>query len=206
VKSPRVQSLGRAHLPDIVDALTDAFYDYPVMRYVCGSEPAYDHRVRRLVELFVSNRAYRNETMYGVRDDAGQLVAVATTSSPDSPEPPAELLALRETIWTELGDATRDRYEKFASAAQATAVSGRHHHLNMIGVRRAAHGQGLARPLLVAVHDLCQSDRQSAGVSLTTELLRNKSLYEHFGYAVVGQSVVDTGVVSWTLFRPRDKE
>jgi GNAT superfamily N-acetyltransferase len=190
----------------MVDALTDAFYDYPVMRYVCGSATAYDHRVRRLVELFVSNRAYRNETMYGVRDDAGQLVAVATTTSPDAPEPPAELLALRDAVWTELGAATRDRYEKFAAAAQATAVTGRHHHLNMIGVRRAAHGQGLARPLLVAVHNLCQHDRMSAGVSLTTELLRNKSLYEHFGYAVVGHSVIDTGMQSWTLFRPRDKE
>ena len=203
VTSHRVHALGRAHLEEMVDALADAFHDYPVMRYVCGTEGAYDQRIRRLVELFVSNRALRNETMYGVRDDAGQLVAVATTTRPDSPEPSAELLALREAIWAELGGGTRDRYERFSAAAQATSVPGRHHHLNMIGVRRAAHGQGLSRPLLEAVHDLCQNDPLSAGVSLTTELPRNRSLYEYFGYALLGQSVVDGGLSTWTLFRPR---
>ena len=198
-----MHTLGRAHLVEMVEALADAFHDYPVMRYVCGTEGAYDERLRRLVELFVSNRALRSETIYGVRDDAGQLVAVATTTGPNSPEPSEELLALRGAIWAELGAATRERYERFAAAAQATAVPGRHHHLNMIGVRRAAHGQGLSRPLLEAVHSLCQHDPQSAGVSLTTELPRNKSLYEYFGYAVVGQSVVDGGLSTWTLFRPR---
>ena len=44
-------------VPEIVTVFSDAFYDYPVMRYVLGPAHPYDERLRRLVELFVSRRA-----------------------------------------------------------------------------------------------------------------------------------------------------
>jgi len=192
------------NIREIVDTLTDAFLEYPVMRFVCGTIPSYNARVQRLVELFVSNRVLRGESIFGVRDASGLLVGAATTTRPESPVASPQLVALREEIWAELGPDARERYDRFAAATEATAVPGRHHHLNMIGIRRAHHGRGYARPLLEAVRDFANADAASGGVSLTTELPRNRALYEHFGYTVVGEDGVAGEFRTWTLFRPRD--
>jgi GNAT superfamily N-acetyltransferase len=82
-------------------------------------------------------------------------------------------------------------------------VPGAHHHLNMIGVRRAHQGRGLARALLEAAHDLAKAHPGSGGVSLTTEYAGNLALYERFGYRVHAHARVGEGLESWTLFRPR---
>jgi GNAT superfamily N-acetyltransferase len=197
----RVAALSSGRAPEVVAVFSDAFADYPVMRYVLGPAPSYEPRLRRLVELFVSGRAYRGEPMLGAWDAGGALVGAATMTLPRSPDPPATFLALRESIWGDLGADARARYDAFVAATQGSAIAAPHHHLNMIGVRRAHQGQGLARALLDAVHDLAGRDRQSTGVSLTTELPANVTLYERFGYRVQGHARVAEGLETWTLFR-----
>jgi GNAT superfamily N-acetyltransferase len=186
----------------IVAVLSDAFRDYPVMRYVLGPGAAYEKRLLRLVELFVSGRAYRADPMLGLRDGSGALVGAAVATPRVLRDPPARFVALRETIWGELGLDARARYETFVRATRPVLV-GPHHHLNMIGVRRSHQGQGLARRLLEAVHELAHADAESRGVSLTTEVAENVALYEYFGYAVTGHTRVADGVETWTLFRGR---
>jgi ribosomal protein S18 acetylase RimI-like enzyme len=200
--------LGFADLPEIFAVFADAFRDYPVMRFVLGSTASYESRLARLIELFVSGRAYRREPMFGVRTAGGALVAAATTSLPGSPEPPPEFIAVRETIWGELGAAERSRYESFTTATQRFAIPARHWHLNMIGVRGDHQGMGLSRPLLQAVHDASDRDAASVGVSLTTELPRNVGYYERFGYRIIGEARVgdsDSEFTTWTLFRDADQ-
>jgi hypothetical protein len=70
----------------------------------------------------------------------------------------------------------------------------------MIGVRHAEMGRGLARPLLEAVARLSHDDPGSCGVSLTTEVPRNLTLYEHFGYHVVGHARVSPALETWGLY------
>lgn len=197
----RVTPLSFGHLAEIVDVFSDAFHDYPVMRYALGATQPYDGRLHRLVELFVSGRAYRNEPMLGVRDETGTLVGAATMTLPDPTDPPAPFFELRESIWRELGADTRGRYEAFITATQRFPIAVRHYHLNMIGVRRAHQGRGVARALLEAVHELAGRDDGSGGVSLSTERAPNVRLYEHFGYRVHGHARVDDGLETWVLFR-----
>lgn len=197
-----VTTLSFDQVPEIVATFSDAFRDYPVMRYVLGDAPPYEARLHRLVELFVSGRAWREEPMLGVRDAGGALLAAATMTLPEPRDPPAAFRALRESIWAELGADARARYDAFVAATEASAIAAPHHHLNMIGVRRALQGRGLARVLLGAVHDLAGRDERSTGVSLTTELPANVRLYERFGYDVRGHARVAETLETWTLFRP----
>jgi GNAT superfamily N-acetyltransferase len=194
-------TLSYDHLAEIVTVLSDAFYDYPVMRYVLGPAHPYDERLRRLVELFVSRRACLNEPMLGVRDATGILIAAATMAPPSPPDLPPALLALRESVWAELGADARARYETFGAAAQQFAVESPHYYLDMIGVRRSHQGRGLARVLLEAVHEVSRSDGLSSGVRLTTERAANVPFYEHFGYRVQGHAQVGDGLETWALFR-----
>jgi GNAT superfamily N-acetyltransferase len=196
-----VTTLSPTHVDEIVDVLSDAFYHYPVMRYVLGPAERYDERLRRLIELFVSRRAYLSEPMLGVRDATGALVAAATVAVPRSQDPPASFLTLRESIWSELGVDARMRYDAFTAAAQQFAIESPHYYLDMIGVRRSHQGRGSARLLLEAVHELSQSDELSSGVRLTTEHGPNVPFYEHFAYRVQSHARVDDGLETWTMFR-----
>jgi GNAT superfamily N-acetyltransferase len=199
-----IRLLSSAQRQDIVSVFCDAFHDYPVMRCVLGPVAPYAERLRTLVGLFVSGRVLRNDPLLGIYDEGGSLVAAATMTLPGDPSPPPAMIAHREAVWGELGRAARARYEAFTTATQQFAISAPHHHLNMIGVRGSHQGRGLSRTLLEAAHALAAADPRSTGVSLSTELSRNLSLYEHFGYRVYGHARVTDALETWTLFRPVD--
>jgi len=202
-----VATLSFDQVVEIVSVLSDAFHDYPVMRYVLGPDAPgagapYKVRLHRLVQLFVSARAYRNEPLVGVRDGSGALVAAAVMSLPKASTPLPAFIALRESVWAELGAEARSRYDAYVAAANFFAAMPLHHHLNMIGVRRAQQRSGLARELLESVHRVASEDPESTGVSLTTERVENLPLYERFGYQVVGHARVGVDLETWGLFRP----
>ena len=198
-----VAPLSSAQAEEIITVFCDAFHDYPVMRQVLGPGGRYETRLRTLIGLFVSGRVFRKEPLLGIRDDAGRLIGAATMTLPESPDPPAALIAHRDAVWSELGQDARARYEAFTAATQRFAIGTRHHHLNMIGVSRSRQREGLARALLGAVHAVTDADPDSAGTSLSTEHPPNVPLYQHFGYRVVGQARVDGDLTTWVLFRER---
>lgn len=201
--APAVVALQPRDLPEVVEVLGEAFRDYPVMRHVLGPTRDYDACLPVLVTLFASGRATRGEPMLGVRDAEGRLVATALVTPPGSAAAPAQLLALRDRTWDRLGGDAKLRYEAFADACNRLGIDAPHHHLNMIGVRRAHQGSGLARRLLEAVHELARNDPDSAGVSLTTEHAPNLALYQRFGYRITGELQVAADLRTWTLFRAR---
>jgi len=190
-----------AQQAEVVDVLCEAFHGYPVMRYVLGSVEGYDTRLRTLIDFFVSARYLREEPVLGVGDQASRLVGVALMTLPGERESPEELAVKRGRTWATLGDDARERYETYGEAASRFDTGGLHHHLNMIGVRPSHAGRGLARPLMDAVHAQAAADRDGEGVSLSTETRSNVSLYEHFGYRLLGHAVVNDQLETWSMFR-----
>jgi ribosomal protein S18 acetylase RimI-like enzyme len=187
---------------EIVEVFSDAFFDYPVMRFVLGEASSdYGRRLDLLNRLFVLGRALRNEPLIGIVDH-GMLIAAATMSYPEKQAdiPPAFANA-REVIWSELGPETRSRHELCAAAWGPLAIDVPHLHLNMIGVRRSLHGTRLGRKLLDEVQEISRQTPGSQGVSLTTELPRNVELYRHMGYEVTGHVQVTEEMETWALFR-----
>lgn len=197
-----VHRLSEAYVRHVVDVLCNAFHDYPVMRYVIGPVGGdYDRHLRTLTNFFVMARVWREEPILGIFDGE-ELVAAATLTLPGKRQPPAALAQLREAVWRELGEAARLRYEAFGQATRKFDMNPPHYHLNMIGVRRSHAGRGLARLLIDAVHGISQSDPASHGVTLTTEEPSNVSLYQHFGYEIVGHARIDAQLETWGFFRP----
>lgn len=198
-----VTLLGAADVPAIIAVLRDAFFEYPVMRFVLGPAEPYAPRLERLVGLFVQSRALRHDPLLGIRE-GGTLAAAATLTAPDSPAAPPDLLALRERVWADLGADARARYDAYARATAPFAPAARHYHVNMIGVRPALQGRGYARALLDAVHALAARDPAAAGVSLDTERVENLAFYGRLAYTVHGHTRVGPGLETWGLFRPRE--
>ncbi len=200
LKDTHVKVLEADRAPEVIDVLCEAFFDYPVMRFILGPLPDYEEKIRTLVGFFVMARVYRNEVMMGIEED-GRLVGASLIAYPGSGDAPAELEAHRERLWAELGSDARARYEAFGAACGPFEVETPHLHLSMIGVRRSVQGRGLGRALLDSLHQLSLSEPSSAGVTLTTELEENVSLYQHFGYQLVGSDEVGKTFTTWGFFR-----
>ena len=194
--------LGARDAPVVTTLLAEAFLDYPAMRFVLGPIPRYAEQLESLIGFFVSARILREDLLLGVTDASGQLVAAALVTLPGDREPPMELSRLRESLWRELGEGARARYEAFGVAAGQFVVTAPHHHLNMIGVRPGHLGQGHARTLLEHIHHLAEADPRSSGVTLTTERRENLPLYERFGYRRNGEVQIAPALVTWGFYRP----
>lgn len=187
--------------------MADGFFGYPVMRWVVGGDGTDDlpARERRLIELFVRRRILRGGPAFGVSNRGNStgksLAGAAILTLPREPEPPADVAVLADDTWRVLGDAARRRYDAYAAAASFFDGVGPHHHLNMIAVRPAYMGQGVARPLLDAVRALAEADPGSSGVSLTTENPRNVELYRHFGFEVIAEAEPCPEFKTWGMFQ-----
>jgi ribosomal protein S18 acetylase RimI-like enzyme len=198
-----VRHFDASKVDDVTDVLAEAFYNYPVMRFAIGPDHAdYANRLRKLVGFFVYRRARVGAPLLGI-EAGGRLVAAAAITLPAGPDPmlDPDVVARRDQLWRDLGDAARGRYDRYGMAIRTFfATLPPHHHLNMIGVRPARAGQGLGRKLLDAVADLSRADPGSAGVTLTTETASNVKLYEHVGYKVIAEATVEPDMTSWGLF------
>lgn len=197
-----VSELGGPDADAAIAVLTEAFADYPVMQYILGERPRSGKRLEKLIGFIVASRLYRDDFILGVRDDDGRLAGVALASRPGERPVEPRLEVRRELLWAELGPRARQRYDAFGEACKTFLVDAPHHHLKMIGVLPACAGQGFARNLLTYLHGLVDADPASTGVTLTTESVRNVSLYRYFGYRSLGSVQVSPSLESWGFFRP----
>ena len=94
---------------EVVSVLSDAFYDYPVMRYVLGNKDNYKERLHKLVGFFVEARVLRKEPMLGVYNSENILVAAAIVTLPGNIPSPEKLIERRKILWQELGSEEQKR-------------------------------------------------------------------------------------------------
>lgn len=197
----RLTRLPPERIDEAVDVLCESFAEYPTMRYILGSEGAYEQRLRFLVTFITRVRFLRDHPVLAVTTPEDEVVAVANVVLPGDQEPPPELEAHREALWRELGDEARARYDSYGAIHPGFGEERPHYHLSMIGVRRAWAGRRLARRLLDELHEMSRRDPDSCGVSLSTEDPANVPLYLHVGYRIVGEARLDEFRI-WALFRP----
>ena len=194
-----IETVTMDEFDEAVDVLCQAFYDYPVMKYLAANAgDDYDRQLRLLVGFFSRARHLRGDLVWAIRSE-GRIVGVANIVRPDT-KGNSELDSAREQLWTELGDEARMRYEAFGEATAQFSITDPHYHLPMIGVLPECGGQGVGRRLLDGLHELSADDPGSSGVTLTTEHPDNVSLYQYFGYEIVGSTKIGD-FESWTFFR-----
>ena len=205
----RIKAVSRSQFDEAVDVLSEAFFDYPVMRFVIGEAgDDYPRRLRHLVSFFTQARFTRGDLVLAVVEN-GEMQAAANVNLPrdspiEFPEGVDPLEPYRQRVWDDLGLESRERYEAYGRAADSAPFPEPHFHLGMIGARRRATGRGHARLILDHLHALSADHPESLGVSLATELPRNLSLYEHFGYQIVSHERVSPDLETWGLFRHDD--
>ena len=196
-----VLELSHVDEPRIVDVLCEAFYDYPVMRFVigeCGDD--YARRLHKLVRFFVTARTLRGEPLLGVEED-GHLLAAAIVSFPGSGSESARVGAHpRRGVEgpRPRGNGALQRVRRGVGAFRGVGAASPSQH-----DRCASHaqGRGYARLLLDRVHRMSVEREGSKGVSLTTEDPANVALYRNAGYEIVGHARISSELETWGFFR-----
>jgi GNAT superfamily N-acetyltransferase len=192
--------IANASADQVLGPLCQAFANYPVMRYVLGSEGDYPARLRTLISFFLVARTLRNDPILATRDGA-EVSGVAVCTLPGLPGPP-DLEEARAWAWAELGGDARARYDQWVNIWGPLNVAEPNIHVNMLGVPPRFQGRGLGRLLLERVQAMSRAHPESRGISLTTESAGNVSFYERLGYRMVGHGRIAPGLESWGFFRP----
>jgi GNAT superfamily N-acetyltransferase len=188
-------------LETVTTLLCEAFFDYPVMRFVLGTAGDYQSRLATLIGLFVANRAVPADPFFAITNGP-ELMGVALCTPPNPPQASPALEQIRERAWATLGPDAQNRYRECVLAWSEVAVAEPNVHLNMLGIPPRYQGRGLARPLLERVHALSLQYPESCGVTLTTEEPRNVALYHYFGYRAIGHRRIAPELETWGFFRP----
>lgn len=198
-----VNSIHYDHVERVVDTLCEAFYEYPVMRYVLDADGGeFDQQYPKLIRLFVMARVLSDEPLFGM-GELERLDAASVVSLPETQGVPERLVELRRTTWQDLGQEARQRYDNFCGACATFDVAEPHHHLNMIGVRNSCQGMGYGRRLVEHVISLSDAHLHSTGVSLSTENPSNVPFYTRLGFELIGHAKVGPGLETWNFFRTK---
>lgn len=199
-----VEPLTRHNFEDAIATLADAFAAGPLMAYLFGgaSSVPYDG-VAAVMRFSCEVRLQLGWPLLGaLRDD--RLVGVLGTTLPGAADWPAALHDAHAALAQALGPAASDRLSRFSAAAHAHRPPEPHHHVGLIGVRRAEQRTGVGTALLSALHDLADADAGSVGVAANVEDARIAAWYERRGYVVQAwDDTLGDGMEVWTLFRPR---
>ena len=96
----QVKFLAPTDVADVVSVLSEAFFDYPVMRFILGTEPDYSARLERLVTFFVMARVLRDGALLGVRGPR-RLEAAALVAHPGAATRPTVRLPISlRSMWS----------------------------------------------------------------------------------------------------------
>ena len=198
--SPRAQRLGLRDEAAVTEVLSEAFYDYPVMRYVLkDAGERHAEQLREWVGYLTTSRLQRACIVLGV-EEGGRLVAASNINPPEQSEVSEALKARHRRMVETIGEPAIARIERFAEACRPFEIDEPHHYVGMLGVLPSHQGRGLGRLLLDEVQRLSREHEASTGVLLTTEDPGNVRLYEHLGFTVLGEGRAEE-LVTWTLFR-----
>ena len=194
----KIEKLTRDEKSLVVDALVDAFHDYPVMRFALHSQGnEFEKDIRTLIGFYCEARFAKDGHVLAIRE-GNEFAAIALIDEAIHKRWPTltqELALLKEQI----GESAFQRIQMYENTTAKLEPQAPHYFLGMIAARPRYQGKGYGGALLRRVQELSANDPASTGVCLSTERQDNVSLYERFGYKVIGEVDV-ADMHSWCMF------
>lgn len=191
----RVKSAAVSRQWQIVDVITLAFSTDPVARWVYPNSQQYLQYFANFVRLF-GGKAFEMGSAYYTGDFSAASLWLPPDVEPDS----AGLISLFESTVSE--EIRNDLYSIFEEMANFHPLEP-HWYLPMIGTDPTHQGKGYGTSLLKHVLEICDRDEKPAYLESSNP--RNISLYERFGFEVIGRIQVGSSPPLFPMLRrPRE--
>jgi GNAT superfamily N-acetyltransferase len=193
--------LTKVNIKPAAVTLANAFMYYPVSVFFTP-----DKAKRKKRQPGVSRRILRNSIVSGeVYITSPQMEGVAVWLLAGN-QPPVKKRRQSMGAWLEglfIDKETKKRQKAFfdySDGIRKRVLPAKYWYLQMLAVDPAYQGKGfssrLVKPMLV------RAEREGLPVFLETQLQKNVSLYEHFGFKVVEEGVIPGSKVnSWAMVK-----
>lgn len=196
-----IERLDTSARDDAVGVLVEAFWDYPVMRFILrDSGQAYPRHIRALIGMFADFRFTRGWPVFATRDGV-DLAGVALVNDPVDAELPESDARIETQAGAKIGKSAWERMSELELAFDGLEPDRPHYYVGMIGVRPQNQGQGMARMLMDEIMAMSTADPRAQAVCLTTEVAANLSFYDHLGFKITGEAELGD-LHTWALMRP----
>ncbi|MFC1973833.1 GNAT family N-acetyltransferase [Chloroflexota bacterium] len=193
--------LNRSHIKSTAKILTRAFWSYPVSVYAYPDELTRGKRLPYFFQ-FVLHYCVKYGEVYA---PSSEIQGVAVWLAPDK-FPMTIWRLLRSVplpVMFNLGLESGKQMKPFndyVDGVHKQLTPFKHWFLQVIGIDPCYQGKGYASKLLEPM--LARIDKEGLSCYLETIDERNVSLYEHFGFRVVDESIVPhTELTNWAMLR-----
>ena len=181
-----------ADLAVAVDTLAAAFYDDPVLTWLCPD----DERRRNVLPGWfdvITRSLSHHRAIHLSADDAGAAVWV----------PPGVPMVEDDEAFgggmVNVSPVDAERFGTLIGKAEAVHPEEPHWYLFLVGVVPDRQGQGLGSALIREVLDRC--DRDGTPAYLESTRPENRRLYRRHGFEVTGEIVLPDGPTPATMWR-----
>jgi len=194
--TPPVRPATLADLDGMAEALSLAFHDDPIMRWLFGDEPPRPMRWTRPFFTVEGRRHLQHRTVYTADGHPG----AAYWDPPGHwKSTPMGLLRLAPVMARGIGRRTVKALQGLGRMEQAHGDHPEHYYLAVLGTRPERQGHGIGAALMAPVLATC--DAEGIGAYLESSKESNVPFYRRHGFEVVGEVTFPSGPTIWPMWR-----
>jgi GNAT superfamily N-acetyltransferase len=194
-----VRGIGVGDATGVIDTLTLAFLDDPVMTWVFRDASRRRAQLSALWRHLATGVYLPAGGCTALAEPGAEVAATALWRPPDAPE--------NQYFEEHIEDLVTDLGEDLARLGTVGDLMGEHHpeephwYLLALGTRPERQGHGLGARLLG--HTLTELDRSGTAAYLEATSPRSRALYERHGFEVTGViELPEDGPLLWPMWRP----
>jgi GNAT superfamily N-acetyltransferase len=189
-----VRQAGTHDREQVVDVLTESFFDDPVTDWIIRDRSRRPAAVPPMFAIYFDLFLPHGQT-YLTADGAGVALWLPPGGEMVAPH---QLEDFGRRVEDALGP-DAPRLIQLGEFFDAHAPSAPHWHLQLLGTRPARQGQGIGSALLDGF--LAGADRRGEAAYLEATTLRSRALYERHGFVCQGEITLPDGPTLWQMWR-----
>jgi GNAT superfamily N-acetyltransferase len=193
--------LTKAGIKPAATTLAAAFMNYPVSVYFTPDEVKRKKRQPGVSRNILKNSIVTGEVYITSPNCEGIAVWLLADSSIHAPRRRTSLRTWLENRFADKETAKRQKaFFEHSDAIRKRVLPAKYWYLQMLGVNPAYQGQGYSSRLVKPM--LARAEQEGLPVYLETQLKKNVTLYQHFGFKVVEEgNIPGSNVYSWAMVK-----
>jgi GNAT superfamily N-acetyltransferase len=194
--TPEVRPATDDDLDGMAEALSLAFHDDPVMRWLFGDQPPRPMRYTRGFFTVEGRRHLGHRTVYTADGHPGAAYWDPPGHWKTSP---LDIARLTPLMVRGIGRRTVKALQGLGRMEAAHAEHPEHYYLAVLGTRPDRQGEGVGTALMAPVLATC--DAEGIGAYLESSKDTNIPFYARHGFEVVGEVTFPSGPTIWPMWR-----
>ena len=201
-----INPLNTKHRENIIEIITNAFENYPLMKYFFGE--SHKQSLRHLSQFICEEEPEDDKLQLLGAFVEGDLQGVAHISLPQNEDNNHDVETTPTPLEIKFAEAVGEqalmRIEAYYDLKKANKPSSPHFYINIFAVNPQNQGKGIGTAILSHIHQMSEQYPDSHGVAHDTQTEKNAAYYQRFGYNISNTAKLEN-VNNWFMFRANER-